>query len=514
MPKKIEIIAEVKADGAIKDLDRLEDKLEDVAKASEKAGEETKSLGDEVKESGAAISLLDQATGGLASRVRDISEVFKQFGGRIKDGIKGIRTMTAAQIKANLAFLANPVVLVATAVAGLTLAAAKLASKLTGDVVPVLTSLKNIFLSLGNQTKFARLQAEAYTKAITEERIKEVDRAMQVLQAFGEDTLQLEIENAERRLSLLKEGEEGYDEALTALLVLRARKAKADADKIEQEREAGRQEALKRIQEQEAFENEQKQIEAEQNAYDRGYLEEEAYLAGRKAVYGEQATEGVDDDAVLAGLSGYEDIDDIDIENDPELLAQIEIGKRLVAAEEEKNEKIKAARQDLFLNLASIFGAESKLGKAMLVAKQIQNAKELAMEVSKTIAFSKGALARSVAAVAEGSAQTAKIGFPQNIPMLIGYAAQAAGIIGAIKSAVSKEGIDVATPTFVPATVTNRPQIVQTLPQVSAVGASGISQLAQTISGQQQQTVRAYVVSGDVSSAQSLDRNIISNASI
>jgi hypothetical protein len=41
-----------------------------------------------------------------------------------------------------------------------------------------------------------------------------------------------------------------------------------------------------------------------------------------------------------------------------------------------------------------------------------------------------------VVAVAEGTAQTAKIGFPQNIPMLIGYAAQAVAIIAAIRSAV------------------------------------------------------------------------------
>lgn len=488
MPKKIEIIAEVKADGAIKDLDRLEDKLEDVAKASEKAGEETKSLGDEVKESGAAISLLDQVTGGLASKVRDISEVFKQFGGRIK-------SVTAAQLKANLAFLANPIVLVGAAVAGLTVAFAKYASKLTGDVVPVTTTLKNMFLSLGNATEFARRQAESYTEFVTDEQVKQADRAIQVLKAYGQDTIDLEIENLKRRMGVMKQGTEEYFDAQTQLSVLLAQK---DVQETAKAREA----ELARIAELERVEQEQRDSQALLDEFDKGANEALAYAEGR--LFGE---EQVKEDPRFE----YVDLDDD--EEDPELVASLERNQRLVDAEKDKNEKLKALRQDLFLNLASIFGAESRLGKAMLVAKQIQNAKELAMEVGKTIAFSKGALARSVAAVAEGSAQTAKIGFPQNIPMLIGYAAQAAGIIGAIKSAVSKEGIDVATPTFVPATVTNRPQIVQTLPQVSAVGASGISQLAQTISGQQQ-TVRAYVVSGDVSSAQSLDRNIISNASI
>jgi hypothetical protein len=59
------------------------------------------------------------------------------------------------------------------------------------------------------------------------------------------------------------------------------------------------------------------------------------------------------------------------------------------------------------------------------------------MEISRTITFATQAGARAAVATAEGAAQTAKIGFPQNIPMLIGYAAQAVGIIMAIKSAVS-----------------------------------------------------------------------------
>jgi hypothetical protein len=58
------------------------------------------------------------------------------------------------------------------------------------------------------------------------------------------------------------------------------------------------------------------------------------------------------------------------------------------------------------------------------------------LEIKKTIAFSKQAVAKSKIAVAEGSAQTAKIGFPQNIPLLIGYAVQAAAIFSSVKSAV------------------------------------------------------------------------------
>ena len=150
----------------------------------------------------------------------------------------------------------------------------------------------------------------------------------------------------------------------------------------------------------------------------------------------------------------------------------------------------------------------------MIVAKQIQAARELAIEVGKTISFSAQASARSTVALAEGTAQTAKVGFPQNIPLLIGYAAQAAGIILAIRQAVSEAGIATATPAFVPASPGASPQIVQTVPQVSPVGASGINQLRETIEGQQDRPIRAYVVSSDVTSAQELDRNIIEGATI
>lgn len=51
-------------------------------------------------------------------------------------------------------------------------------------------------------------------------------------------------------------------------------------------------------------------------------------------------------------------------------------------------------------------------------------------------------------------------------------------------------------------------------PQINSVGTSGISQIAQTIQGQANKPVRAYVVSGDVSTAQALDRNIVKEAGI
>jgi hypothetical protein len=51
-------------------------------------------------------------------------------------------------------------------------------------------------------------------------------------------------------------------------------------------------------------------------------------------------------------------------------------------------------------------------------------------------------------------------------------------------------------------------------PSFNVVGASSTNQLAQTINSKDQQPLRTYVVAGDISTAQSLNRNIIQSASI
>lgn len=51
-------------------------------------------------------------------------------------------------------------------------------------------------------------------------------------------------------------------------------------------------------------------------------------------------------------------------------------------------------------------------------------------------------------------------------------------------------------------------------PSFNVVGASPINQLTEAIAGQQQQPVRAYVVANDVTTAQSVDRNVIQTSGI
>lgn len=166
----------------------------------------------------------------------------------------------------------------------------------------------------------------------------------------------------------------------------------------------------------------------------------------------------------------------------------------------------------------ALFGAETAAGKAALIAKQVLAAQELISEAKKTITFSSLVAARSSAAVAEGTAQTAKVGFPQNIPMLIAYALQAVGIVSAVSQAVGKsKGVAASLGAgggSAPNISAPRTAVGSTPPAFNIVGAGGTSQLAEAIGGQSQEPVRAYVVSNDVSTAQELDRNIVKGASL
>lgn len=444
--KEIEIV--VKSDQAVSGLNRVEDALERVDKAAEQASEETKGLGQEVGESGAAISLLDAATGGLASRVRDVSEVYKQFRGRIT-------AVTFAQLKANAAFLANPVVLVTTAVVAATGALAKYASKLTGDVVPVTTSLKNIFLSLGDAARFARLQAEAYTEVATEQQIKETERAIAVLKAYGQDTIDLEIENQRRRLSAFEQGSQEYFDAQTQLSVLIAQKDVAVTKAAEEEK---------------------------------ARIAEEARV---KREFALRQQSNVEIEALQAKTIKETKIQ---LQGEAESLKQYQATR----AQERKIDEVTAQQKlqlasQTFGALAGILGQNSKVGKAAGIAQAIINTYQGVTEVLKNptvIPEPFGTIQKiaSTATVLASGFQAVRAMQQTPIPVIAGGGFGGGGFGGGA--------------------------IASTPPQINTVGAGSINQLAQTISGQEKQPVRAYVVAGDVTTAQSLERNTVREASI
>jgi len=138
-----------------------------------------------------------------------------------------------------------------------------------------------------------------------------------------------------------------------------------------------------------------------------------------------------------------------------------------------------------------IVGRESAVGKAVAVAQAIWNTKNA---ITKTLA--------SVPA-------------PFNIPSAIAVGAFGLAHVKGILSTANPTGGGgggVSAPS-----APSAPALPQsTAPAFNVVGASGASsnQLQGVIDNQSQQPVQAYVVAGDVSTAQELDRNIVTGASI
>jgi len=184
------------------------------------------------------------------------------------------------------------------------------------------------------------------------------------------------------------------------------------------------------------------------------------------------------------------------------------------ANQEHELEKQKIQDKAMVVDAISQFAnAETGIGKALLIAKQALALKETIMDL-KRITF-KGAEAVGQAGVsaAQNVAESSKIGFPQNIITIAAAIGQGIGIIKSVKSAVAKTKAKATggglTGVSTPSTATpSQP------PQFNIVGAGGTNQLAEAIGSQEKQPVKAYVVSNDVTTAQSMDRNIVEGASI
>ena len=211
--------------------------------------------------------------------------------------------------------------------------------------------------------------------------------------------------------------------------------------------------------------------------------------------------------------------EEFDVKDAERKQKKLEEDKKIADSEIALEQQKTAAKRKALDDAISLAGAETGVGKALLIVKQGLALKEMIMEAKKTITFSKLAVAKSTVAAAEGTAQTAKIGFPQNIPMLIGYAAQAVGIIGAIRSATSSANSISGSfggggGASVPAAAPSIPTAASIPPSFNVVGASETSVLGDAVASQTNEPVQAYVVSNDVTTAQSLENNIVEGATL
>ncbi len=206
---------------------------------------------------------------------------------------------------------------------------------------------------------------------------------------------------------------------------------------------------------------------------------------------------------------------DVSLDNELKTVRKTNADADLAQDEARRQSKI-----DTLDTISDVAGRETKLGKALLVAKALLQAKEMIMEAKGTLFTAKQSLTKATVKgaeasvdVAKGASATASVGFPQNIPLLIGFAAQAVGIISAVKSATSKVkqaagGAGASGGGFSSGSIP-LPSAFDSVSQTESQNDS----LASSITNQQsEQPIQAYVTSTDVSSANALERNRIEDA--
>ena len=158
-----------------------------------------------------------------------------------------------------------------------------------------------------------------------------------------------------------------------------------------------------------------------------------------------------------------------------------------------RKKQILGDAQNTFSQIANLAGKDSKVGKALALA-------------SATISGVEGV--QNAYTTAQRSPITAVFpAYPVVQAALAG--AVAAKNIATIKRTDPTGGGTVATPS-----VSAGSGSAPAPPSFNIVGASGTNQLADAIGGQTQQPVQAYVVANDVTSAQSMDRNIVEGATL
>jgi len=214
----------------------------------------------------------------------------------------------------------------------------------------------------------------------------------------------------------------------------------------------------------------------------------------------EAAAKKKSDDAIEAKKKENEAIKAL---NDKKLQDEIAQTK----AEEDNRQKQFAVVGNAIGNLQNIFAAFGKESKALAIAGIVT---EQVASISKIISNTGIANAKAVAASPLTFGQPF-VGI-NSVTAGLSIAGSVAGAVKAISDLKSnKKSPSTGSPSS--GVRGGAPQVPQS-PSFNLVGQGGTNQLAEAIGSQSQQPVRAYVVGGDVTTAQSLDRNIIESASL
>ena len=204
--------------------------------------------------------------------------------------------------------------------------------------------------------------------------------------------------------------------------------------------------------------------------------------------------------------------EDLSISDEDRLVVQKSFDDRLRDIAEEQAEYEENQYRQKFDQLQTILSAGGKkmqkVGKALAIADVVRTASK---SVSETISSVSAANTKAVAA----TPLTAGMPFVAFNTIKAGLSVGAT-VAGAAKSisAITAGSKNVSKPGSLPAAGAPPAATPPAPPAFNVVGASETNQLADAIGGQSQEPIQAFVVSGDVTTSQQLERNIVTGATI
>lgn len=469
-------------DNLNKSLNKTSDNFDDVSRSSNKTAESF----EEVTKNGGAIAILDQLTGGLATRVRDAYEATKLF----NIGLKGTKTA-----------------LIATGIGALVVA--------LGTIVAYWEEIEDFIEGTTKQLK--RQEATLERRASLEEtRFSNLEKQKKLLELQGLSTVEINkkiVEQIQLQQELNKQQLRNLETQLeqeqsrvrevnwiekTKIALLTAAGLYNETAKAATDAVLGNEEEQTRIDE-----LKQKILELKGTADDL-----------KVTLFEVQNPETPEGDGIVRsrveGVSELEPTGVTDMAQDPRILLEEGVAGRIneirdgLAKQEEarKNDEVALAQtvaaaklqiaQNTLGLISMIAGKDSKIGKAIAIAQT-------------TISTIRGV--QNAFTTAQDSPITAL--FPAYPYIQAGLA----GAFGAVQLAQIKSA---KTPTV--SSSGNVSSVgggaAPSPPQFNIVGQDSNNQLAQTIATQEQQPVQAYVVANDVTTAQSLNNNIVEGASL
>jgi hypothetical protein len=343
----------------------------------------------------------------------------------------------------------------------------------------------------------ARFIADDLTKS-TEERIAAVEKAG----ALEEEVAAKEVANQKLRLQALRAQSkisEVNEEQLVAIAEAEARVLELEQASIARKRRLGTEVKGLRAEEKAAADEKIKLAEEAKAAEDK--LAEEARL--KREALEARAIDLLRTDQereIEAVRKKYEDI---------LALTTLSVEQRLALEQKQAGEIVAITEKTAAATKAIHKGEQdAKLAEVNRTIDAVQGALGAVFQNSKAVATANVIVDAAQAAVGIFNSSTSLPEPFASINRGVQYAALAATTAAAIRNINAAQPTGGGSP---PAAITS-PSAPSQPPQFNIVGQGGVNQLAQSIGGQFNQPIRAYVVGGDVTTSQQLQRQRVRTA--